>query len=71
MSELLRAALTETRNAFDAMPESVDGLASLAGRMEELRAVNVAHHQDLRGVSANEGVESGESGVVTLGLSTP
>lgn len=55
MSELLRAALTETRNAFDAMPESVDDLASLAGRMEELRAANVAHHQDLARRAADAG----------------
>ncbi|MDP6539991.1 MAG: nitrilase-related carbon-nitrogen hydrolase [Planctomycetota bacterium] len=55
MSEPLRAALTETRNAFEGMPAAVEGLGALAGRLEQVRAANVAHHQVLARRAARAG----------------
>lgn len=56
MSGPLRAGLTQTRNAFGPMPADIDALERLAGRMEEVRAANVAHHLELVARAAASGV---------------
>ena len=57
MSRVVRAALTETRNAFADMPARVDDLGRLAGRMEEVRAANVEHHIELIARAAAAGAQ--------------
>ncbi len=47
MSRTVRAALSETRNAYAPMPASVDQLGALAGKLEAVREANVAHHIEL------------------------
>lgn len=47
MRRTLRAALTETCNAYPHMPASVSGLSELSDRMDEIRAANVNHHRAL------------------------
>ena len=46
MSErrVVRAALTQTRNAFGDMPARPDDLPALEPRLDEVRAANVEHH---------------------------
>jgi len=56
MKPPVRAALTETRNAYRAMPASLDELAELSGSLEAVRAENVAHHIGLIRRAAGEGV---------------
>jgi N-carbamoylputrescine amidase len=41
---IVRAAMTQTRNVYAPMPERVEDLPSLAARLDEIRAANVAHH---------------------------
>ena len=53
----LRAAMTQTRNAYAPMPPSVERLGELAGRLEDLRAANVAHHLELIADAAAHGVQ--------------
>lgn len=43
----VRAALTQTINAFKDMPRRVSGLARLKGRLEDIRAANLEHHAGL------------------------
>ena len=62
MSRLLRVAMTETRNAYKDMPASRDQLSSLAGRLDDIRAANVAHHAELIREAAGAGAR-----VVSLG----
>lgn len=45
--ELVRAAFTQTVNAFPDMPGSVEELPQLVGRLAEVREANVAHHEAL------------------------
>ena len=52
---LVRVALTETRNVFPDMPASLDRVADLSGRGEEIRAANVAHHLELIAEAAQHG----------------
>lgn len=59
---LLRAAMTQTCNAYTPMPDSVDGLASLGTRLPEIREANLRHHEAL----ITEAAEMG-AGVVGLG----
>lgn len=54
---LVRAALTQTRNAYEAMPSTVDQLPALADQLEAIRAANVAHHIDLMRAAARQGVQ--------------
>jgi len=54
---VVRCALTETRNAFGDMPSRVDQIGRLAGRMDEIRAANVAHHLELAVLAAREGAQ--------------
>jgi N-carbamoylputrescine amidase len=56
-SRLVRAALTQTCNAYPHMPTTVDGLAALAGKLEEIRAANVAHHLALAKAAKQEGAQ--------------
>jgi predicted amidohydrolase len=56
MSRVLRAAMTETQNAYRAMPATVAELGQLRGRLEEVRAANVAHHLELIRVAAERRV---------------
>ena len=44
MSRIVRAALTETKNVYEAMPQDLAGLSGLSGRLDDLRAANVDHH---------------------------
>lgn len=54
-SRVIRAALTQTVNAFPHMPAEVEELPALAGRLEEIRAANVAHHLELLAAAQRQG----------------
>ena len=58
---VVRAAMTQTCNAYGPMPDSVDDLASLASHLDEIRRANVDHH-----VSLIEWAHA--QGVVVIGL---
>ena len=62
MTRTLRVAVTETRNAYAAMPATVAELPSLADRLDDVRAANVEHHVALCRQAAALGV-----GVIGLG----
>lgn len=62
MTRVLRAALTETRNAYAGMPDSIADLSQLADRLDDVRAANVEHHVDLIEQAAARGV-----GLICLG----
>ena len=53
----VRAALTQTVNAFDGMPRSAAGLAGLTGRLGEVRAANLKHHIGLIRLARAEGAK--------------
>lgn len=57
MSRLVTLALAETKNAFADMPERLDELPRLAGKMEAIRAANVAHHVELTRAAADRGAQ--------------
>jgi beta-ureidopropionase len=57
MSRIVRAALTETCNAYPDMPERIDDLRSLEGRLEAVRKANVDHHIELLATAAAQGVQ--------------
>ena len=42
-----RVALTQTINAYRDMPERLQDLKQLEGRLEEIRRANVQHHIEL------------------------
>lgn len=52
---VVRAALTETVNAYADMPRSIEALGALRGRLDEVRAANVAHHLALMEHARAEG----------------
>lgn len=52
---LVRAALTQTVNAYPDMPATVAGLGGLAGRLDDIRRANVAHHLELMRVARAAG----------------
>jgi N-carbamoylputrescine amidase len=54
---VIRAALTETRNAYAPMPATVDELDQLAGRLDDVRDANLAHHVELASIAAGAGVQ--------------
>lgn len=58
----VRAALTQTRNAYEGMPGSVNELRRLAGRLDAVRAANVEHNAALIKAAAKAGAK-----VVCLG----
>lgn len=62
MARPLKVAVTETINAYRGMPERVQDLGQLEGKLEEIRRANVAHHIDLIERSAARGV-----GIIGLG----
>jgi len=53
---LVRAALTQTCNAFGDMPARVEDLPALARRLDEVRAANVEHHVALMEAAQAQGV---------------
>lgn len=53
---IVRAALTETRNAYPHMPTTLEGLSALADRLEDIRRANVDHHIDLMRQAHRQGV---------------
>jgi predicted amidohydrolase len=55
MTRIVRAAMTETRNAYSPMPDRVEDLGTLADRLDEVRDVNVRHHVSLIEAAAAEG----------------
>ncbi|MBP8805715.1 MAG: hypothetical protein KBG48_10465 [Kofleriaceae bacterium] len=62
MTRTVRVALTETRNAYPAMPATVAELPQLADRLDAIRAANVDHHAALIRTAVGLG-----AGVVGLG----
>lgn len=57
MSRLVRAAMTQTCNAFREMPATVEGLAALAPRLDEVRHANVEHHVSLIQEAKRQGAQ--------------
>ena len=57
-SRVLRAAMTETANAYGGMPARVEDLPSLATRLDDLRRANVDHHLELLEAAARSGVKA-------------
>lgn len=51
----VRAALTQTINAYPDMPERVEQLPTLRGRLDDIRNANVAHHIGLMEEAARQG----------------
>ncbi len=51
----MRCALTETRNAYAPMPARTKDLATLAGRLADVRAANLEHHAALVRAAAAAG----------------
>ena len=58
MSRVVRAAMTQTRNAYRAMPPSVDALDGLADHLDDIREANLAHHEHLVAEAAARGVQA-------------
>jgi N-carbamoylputrescine amidase len=58
MTRIIRAALTETANAYPHMPERVEDVESLAGRLDEVRDANLEHHAQLVAAAAGAGVQA-------------
>jgi N-carbamoylputrescine amidase len=53
----VKAAMTQTLNQFGDMPNTVDRLSQLSGRMDEVRQANLKHHADLARHAQTLGVE--------------
>ncbi len=58
MSPLIRVALTQTCNAYSAMPCSIDGLPGLAKQMPAIAEANLNHHLELLEQAASMGVQA-------------
>lgn len=54
---MVRVALTQTRNAFLGMPETVDGLDALHDKLDAIREANLEHHGKLIDDAAAMGVK--------------
>jgi beta-ureidopropionase len=54
---VVRAALTQTCNAYSGMPDRIEDLGDLQGRLEEIRRANVAHHLELMEAAQDRGVQ--------------
>jgi N-carbamoylputrescine amidase len=54
---VLRAAMTQTVNAYPEMPQTVEGLEQLAGKTGAIRDANLQHHADLIAQAAAEGAQ--------------
>jgi N-carbamoylputrescine amidase len=57
-ARVLRAALTQTVNAYRDMPARVEELPSLQGRLGDVRRANVDHHLELLDAAASLGVKA-------------
>jgi beta-ureidopropionase len=55
---ILRAAMTQTINAYADMPSTVADLPLLANRLEDIRKANVDHHLQLIEEAAHNGVQA-------------
>lgn len=51
----VRAALTETINAYPHMPDTVEGLPALHDRLDDVRRANVDHHVSLLAEASRQG----------------
>lgn len=58
MTRIVRAAMTQTKNAYSAMPDSVEGLKQLTAHMPAIRDANIAHHQELIASAGKLGVQA-------------
>lgn len=56
-TRIVRAALTETCNAYKAMPVAVDDLKLLADRLPDIRSANVEHHVGLVAAAKAQGAQ--------------
>jgi N-carbamoylputrescine amidase len=54
---MVRIAITETKNAYEGMPESLDALHTLEGRLAAVRDANLDHHEALIRAAAAAGVK--------------
>ena len=54
---IVRAALTETINAYPFMPENITQLGSIQNKLEDIRRANVLHHIELMEVAKEQGVQ--------------
>jgi len=57
VTRVVRAALTQTVNAYGGMPASVDQLAGLGDRLDDIRKANVDHHLELMRLAAADKVQ--------------
>ena len=57
MTRTIRVAMSETCNVYPDMPASLADLKALANRLDDIRAANVAHHQDLARAAAGAGAQ--------------
>jgi beta-ureidopropionase len=57
MTRVVRAAMTQTRNAYPHMPDHVAELDGLTDQLEAIRAANVQHHVDLMRAAKARGVQ--------------
>ena len=57
MTRTLRAAMSETGNAYRGMPGTVGELKVLADRLDAIREANVAHHVGLARAAASAGAQ--------------
>lgn len=57
MKRAVRVALTETKNAYAAMPESKEELGLLADVLDAVREANIDHHRELAREAAAHGVQ--------------
>ena len=54
---IIRAAMTQTINAYPDMPGSIDALSQLAGDLDAIRQSNVNHNIELAGIAADSGAD--------------
>ncbi len=52
---IIRAAMTQTINAYPDMPGSIDALSQVASDLEAIRQANVSHNIELAGIAAEAG----------------
>ncbi len=53
----VRAAITETCNAYQGMPSTIEDLPTLADKLEDIRRANVDHHIELIKAAKAEGAQ--------------
>ena len=58
MSRIVRAAMTQTVNAYRDMPATIADLPLLAGRLGDVRKANVDHHLELIEEAARRGAQA-------------